>query len=324
MSAAAVPATPDVAIVIPTLRRPEALARALASAFGQVGLGGRTVEIVVVDNDPLGSAAPTVARLRPACPFALTSVAAPRPGVATARNAGVTATAAPLIAFLDDDQEAEAGWLAGLLAAGATTGADVVFGPIRGVAEGAPAWARAHLDAFFGRAGPDRDQLIDKPFGCGNALLVRATALPGPAPFDVAADQLGGEDDALFAALKARGGRFGWAAGAWVAEIAPPHRATMAYALKRAFAYGQGPSQDARGRGDWIGVARWMAIGAVQTLLWSAVSTALWLVRSPARARTMDRAARGLGKLLWMPGLEPRFYGAQELARLDRVSRSAA
>ncbi len=324
MSAAPVPATTDVAIVIPTLRRPEALARALGSAFRQKGLDRRVVEIVVVDNDPLGSAAATVARLSPDSPFPLTCVAAPRPGVATARNAGVAATVAPLIAFLDDDQEAEPGWLAALLVGQSATGADVVFGPIRGVAEGAPAWARAHLDAFFGRAGPDRAQLIDKPFGCGNALLVRATALPGPAPFDVAADQLGGEDDALFAALRARGGRFGWAAEAWVAEIAPPHRATMAYALKRAFAYGQGPSQDARGRGDWTGVARWMAIGIVQTLVWSAASTALWLARSPARAKAMDRAARGLGKVLWMPGLEPRFYGAQELARLDRISRSAA
>lgn len=312
-----------VAVVIPTLRRPDSLGRALRSVFAQTGLDAHAVEIVVVDNDPAGTAATPVNALRPDAPFSLAYVTAPRPGVATARNAGLAATDAPLIAFLDDDQEAEPGWLAALLSAQGATGADVVFGPIRGVAEGAPDWARAHLDAFFGREGPDEDRLIDKPWGCGNALLVRATALPGPAPFDVAADQLGGEDDALFAKVRAAGGRFGWAARARVSELAPPHRATMGYALRRAFAYGQGPSQEARARGDWAGVLKWMAVGLAQAALWSLASAALWLLRRPARARAMDRAARGLGKVLWAPVFEPKFYGAQELARLERLNRSA-
>ncbi|HEV7228317.1 glycosyltransferase family 2 protein [Brevundimonas sp.] len=314
----------QVAVVIPTLRRPESLTRALRSVFAQKGVEGHAVEIVVVDNDPAGTATAPVEALKPVSPFPLHYATAPHPGVATARNAGLAATDAPLIAFLDDDQEAGPGWLAALLAAQARTGADVVFGPITGVAEGAPAWARAHLDAFFGREGPQEDRLIDKPWGCGNALLVRATALPGPAPFDVAADQQGGEDDVLFARVKASGGRFGWAANARVSEIAPPHRATMAYALRRAFAYGQGPSQEARARGDWPGVIRWMAVGVVQTVVWSTASAGLWLLRRPARARAMDRAARGLGKVLWAPMFEPRFYGAQELARLERLSPSGA
>jgi len=313
-----------VAVVIPTLRRTDSLTRALRSVFGQTELEGYAVEIVVVDNDPAATAAAPVDALRPDSPFPLIYASAPRPGVATARNAGLAATGAPLIAFLDDDQEAGPGWLAALLGAQATTGADVVFGPITGVAEGAPAWARAHLDAFFGREGPSDDTLIDKPWGCGNALLVRATALPGPAPFDVATDQLGGEDDALFARVKDSGGRFSWAAHARVSEIAPPHRATMAYALRRAFAYGQGPSQEARARGDWPGVAKWMIVGAVQTLVWSAAAAGLWLLRHPTRARALDRAARGLGKVLWAPMFEPRFYGAQELARLEKLTPSGA
>ncbi|HEV2082784.1 MAG TPA: glycosyltransferase family 2 protein [Brevundimonas sp.] len=311
-----------VAVVIPTLRRPDSLARALRSVFAQENPDGHDVEIVVVDNDPARTASGPVEALRTESPFPLTLASAPNPGIATARNAGLAATAAPLIAFLDDDQEATAGWLAALIAAQARTAADVVFGPITGVAEGAPDWARGHLDDFFGRTGPADDRLIDKPWGCGNALLVRATALPGTEPFDVAADQLGGEDDALFAKVRAAGGRFGWAAAARVSEIAPPHRATMSYALRRAFAYGQGPSQEARLRGDWTGVGKWMAVGLLQTLLWSAASAVLWLLRRPSRARALDRAARGLGKVLWAPVFEPKFYGAPELARLERVSPS--
>jgi len=34
----------------------------------------------------------------------------------------------------------------------------------------------------------------------------------------------------------------------------------------------------------------------------------------------MDKAARGLGKIFWMRGLEPRFYGARELARLNATA----
>jgi len=307
----------DVAIIVPTLRRPESLERALRSLFAQTGVGERVSEIVVVDNDPVGSAAAMVEALAASSPWPLSYVHAPRPGVATARNAGLAATRSPLIAFLDDDEAASSGWLAALLKARTETGADAVFGPITGRAPDAPPWLKPYLERFFGREGPERTQVIDHPFGCGNSLMVRSTALPGPAPFDTGTDQAGGEDDALFAALAARGGRFGWAADARVEEFAPAHRATLKYAVARAFAYGQGPSQTAAAARDWPGVARWMAIGAVQTMVWGAASAALTVIASPKRAEMYDLTARGVGKLFWMRGFEPHFYGARELARLN-------
>ncbi|WP_374514296.1 glycosyltransferase family 2 protein [Brevundimonas sp.] len=311
----------DVAILIPTLRRPESLERALRSIFGQERVADRIVAIVVVDNDPTGSAAATVTRLRETAPWPLIYRHAPTPGVATARNAGLAATDAPLIAFLDDDEAASPRWLAALITALESTGADVVFGPIAGRAPEAKPWLRPYLERFFGRAGPDTVGLIDRPFGCGNSLMVRRTALPGEAPFSPASDQAGGEDDVLFAALAARGGRFGWAADAWVEEFAPSHRATLRYTLARAFAYGQGPSQTSAAARNWGAVGRWMIIGAGQTLVWGAVAAVLALARSPRRAEFYDRTARGIGKLLWMKGFEPHFYGARELARLDRTVR---
>ncbi|MFN3669557.1 MAG: glycosyltransferase family 2 protein [Brevundimonas sp.] len=309
----------DVAVIVPTLRRPESLERALRSLFAQTGVDARVSAIVVVDNDPGGSAAATVEGLRAGSPWTLTYVHAPKPGVATARNAGLAETDAPLIAFLDDDEAAAPDWLAALLKARDETGADAVFGPITGRAPEAQAWLKPYLERFFGREGPPRTQVIDHPYGCGNSLLTRGAALPGAAPFDVGADHAGGEDDALFAALAARGGRFGWAADAWVEEFAPAHRATLRYALARAFAYGQGPSQTAAAARNWPGVARWMAIGAAQAVVWGAASAALTLIRSPKRADMYDRTARGVGKLLWMKGFEPHFYGARELARLEAV-----
>ena len=310
-----------VAVIIPTLRRPEGLTRALESLFHQTGVADRLREIVLVDNDPAGTAAATVEALRGRSPWALVYRHAPVPGVATARNVGLQATDAPLIAFLDDDEVARADWLAQLLAGQAETGADVVFGPIQGRAPDAADWLKPYLEDFFGRNGPTSTRLIDQPYGCGNSLMVRRTALPGSAPFDTGADQAGGEDDALFAALSDRGGRFGWAAGAHVEEVAPAHRATLTYALSRAFAFGQGPSQTAAARRDWIAVMRWMLVGAVQMMLWSCAAVPYLVVRSPRRAWALDGAARGLGKLFWMKGLEPHFYGTRELARLDAAAR---
>ena len=307
----------DVAIIVPTLRRPESLERALRSLFAQTGVADRVAAVVVVDNDPLGSARTTVEAMLTHSPWRLNYQHAPVPGVATARNAGLASTDAPLIAFLDDDEAASPGWLAALLSAQTATGADVVFGPITGRACEAKPWLRPYLERFFGREGPAKSGLIDTPFGCGNSLMVRATALPGSTPFNVAADHAGGEDDALFAALKARGGRFGWAADAWVEEFAPAHRVTLRYALARAFAYGQGPSQTAAAGRDWVGVARWMIIGAAQAMVWGVAATALAVLRRPERVELYDRTARGIGKLFWMRGLEPHFYGSRELARLD-------
>lgn len=309
----------DVAVLIPTLRRPEGLERAVRSVLAQQDVAERLREIVVADNDPEASARPVVERLSDG-PLPIVWTHAARPGVATARNAGLAATDAPLIAFLDDDEAASPSWLAALLRTQAATEADVVFGPIRGRVPDGTGWTAAYLERFFGRDGPPTDQLIDEPFGCGNSLMVRATALPGPSPFDVLTDQAGGEDDALFAALASRGGRFGWAAEAWVDEFAPPHRATLRYALQRAFAYGQGPSQTAAAARDWPAVARWMAIGAAQAAVFSTASIMLTLVLHPKRAELYDRAARGLGKMFWMKGLEPHFYGARELQRLQRAA----
>jgi len=310
----------DVAVIIPTLRRPEMLERAVRSVLGQTGVASRLREIVVVDNDPQATARDVTTRLAAEASVPIIWRHAPRPGVATARNQGLAATTASLIAFLDDDEAASPDWLKALLSAQAQTGADAVFGPIRGRVPDGTGWTRSYLERFFSREGPDQTQLIDIPHGCGNSLLVRATALPGVAPFNAAADRSGGEDDALFAALKARGGRFGWAADAWVDEFAPPHRATLRYALARAFAYGQGPSQTAAAAREWPSVARWMAIGAAQTVVWGAAALGLTLIASPRRAELLDRCARGLGKLFWMKGFEPHFYGERELTRLNRQS----
>jgi glycosyltransferase involved in cell wall biosynthesis len=310
----------DLSIVMPTLRRPDSLARAIRSVLAQRGLDDLQIELVVVDNSPEGSAREGVAELGSSAPFPVRYVHEPSPGVATARNSGLARASGALIAFLDDDEEAHPGWLAALLAAHREHGADVTFGAIRGRVPEGSGWATAYLERLFSRTGPERSGVVVKPWGCGNSLMTRATALPGPAPFDTAMDQVGGEDDVLFSGLTDQGRRFVWAPDAWVWEHAAPHRATLGHAVQRAFTYGQGPSQTAAFRGDRLGVAKWMIIGAGQAAVYGAAAAVLWLLRHPRRADLLDRAAQGLGKVLWMPWFEFRFYGAAEVARSDAAA----
>lgn len=296
-----------ISILVPTFRRPESLRRALRS-LGRQQDGATLIEtIVVVDNAPEGSARELTAAFASDCDSPVVYVHEPKPGVATARNRGLAEIAAPHVAFLDDDETASPDWLQRLYAVHLRFEADVTFGPVRGVAPDAPSSARAYLERFFSRLGRAESGLTDEVWGCGNSLMKRATALAGAAPFDVACDQSGGEDDRLFARLRAEAGRFAWAADALVDEHAPAHRATVAYALRRAYSYGQSPSQLAAQRKRPIEVAKWMAIGAVQASVYAAAAAPLFLAGRPEAYPMADRAARGLGKAFWFKS--EGFYG---------------
>jgi hypothetical protein len=52
-----------------------------------------------------------------------------------------------------------------------------------------------------------------------------------------------------------------------------------------------------------------MGVGLGQTAVYGSVAIAKWLLGRPDRAAALDRAARGLGKVLWFPPFKPRFYG---------------
>ena len=301
----------EVAVLIPTLRRPESLDRTLRSLSLQTGRETLIDQVVVVDNSPEASARAVAQAWSASLP--ITFVHEPNPGVATARNAGLAVVSAPYVAFIDDDEEAPPHWLSALLATHKALDADVTFGPWRGQASAAADWKRPYLDAFFSRIGPDSSGLTDERYGCGNSLMTRATTLAGPAPFDPAYDQVGGEDDRLYQALDRRGARFAWSAEAWVWEHAPAHRCHIAYTLRRAFSFGQTPTTDCVHVGDWPGVARWMTIGLGQTFVYGTAAGLLWMMGSGRRLTMTDRAVRGLGKVIWW--VTPKFYGQAELTR---------
>jgi succinoglycan biosynthesis protein ExoM len=303
--------TVAVSIIIPTQRRPGPLALAAGSALAQAGVALTNVELVVVDNDAVPSAKAAVEVLAKQAPFPVVYVHEPRAGVAYARNAAMRAAKGQLIAFLDDDEEAPTTWLADLLAVRERYQADVVFGPVHARAPDTVGVHRAYLERFFSRLDPAAEGPIDHYYGCGNSLLRRAALTDPDQPFNLKRNHIGGEDDLLFGEMKAAGARFVWAPKAWVHEDPAPGRLSLRYTLARAFAYGQGPSEHCYSSSprNYAGVAKWMAVGVVQGAAFGALAGVKWLLRRPDRAETLDRAARGLGKVLWGKPFKIAFYG---------------
>jgi succinoglycan biosynthesis protein ExoM len=300
------------AVLIPTFRRNDGLTRALHSVFQQSVIAD---EIIVADNSPEAGARELVDTLKIEAPCPLVYVHAPEPGVANARNAGFAGAKAERIAQLDDDQTAEPSWLEALSAMADKTGAAVVFGPVRAAPGAASddAVSQAWAERLYARTPHLTDGVIDKPWGCGNSLVDRsACALPNPV-FDTLTNDIGGEDDLLFAEIAQRCGRFAWAGGAIVNEHVDPARVTRAALFKRSFAFGQGPSQTAADQHRWHGVALWMAIGLMQAALFGPAALLLDALKAGSprlRAQLLDRASQAVGKVIWLNRFAPRFYGA--------------
>ncbi|MEO1473286.1 MAG: glycosyltransferase [Pseudomonadota bacterium] len=306
-----------ITVVTPTFRRPGGLARAIRSVFAQTGApaeGG--FSIVVVDNDPAGSAAETLSQLATEAPAHITFTHAhePRAGVANARNTAMSIVKTRRVVFLDDDQTAPPGWLDALLAFHAQTPAAATFAPVETVLPEGIDSHHAYLKAFFARTHNCADGYIDRAYGCGNTMI-DLDLFTAPEPmFDTTMNETGGEDDVLFAAVARTGGRYAWCSTAPVFEHVPPTRARLDYTVMRAMSYGQGPCTYALKRSPprYDIVAVWVLIGLGKATLHGGLYALRWLIRDPKRAFSLDRAAQGWGKVIWRKDF--RIYGEAALS----------
>jgi GT2 family glycosyltransferase len=197
------------AVILPTAGRPAYLDVALASIVPQARALG--ADVLVVDDGPSAETREVAER------HGARYVAHDRSrGLNAARNTGARETTASLLAYVDDDVEVHAGWLASLIVADASQPADVgVFtGPIlaRFDDHPLPLCGRedppiTHLDL-----GPlDRD--CDHAWGAN--MAVRRSALQRVGLFDESRELYGDEQE-WQARLKDCGYRLRYVAGAAV------------------------------------------------------------------------------------------------------------
>jgi GT2 family glycosyltransferase len=123
---------PEIAVVVPTHQRRDLVLRLLASLAAQRLHPARFEVAVVCDGCTDGTASAALGYYGPTLARGLNLVveAQPRSGAATARNAGVRRTTAPLILFLDDDMIADPDLLARHLRAHRTSPGAIVLGAI--------------------------------------------------------------------------------------------------------------------------------------------------------------------------------------------------
>jgi glycosyltransferase involved in cell wall biosynthesis len=171
----------DFSVVIPTFRRPGLLNEAIASALGQVGV---SVEIVVVDDSPEGSAEIVTKELRDP---RITYLKNPNPtgGIPSiVRNLGWPRTTGSYVHFLDDDDLVPDGHYVAVKEEFSKQNVGLVFGRIEPFGTG-PAAQLTHERRYFANAA--RLSLASRRFGnkwaftgrmlFGNVLLVSSASV---------------------------------------------------------------------------------------------------------------------------------------------------
>lgn len=160
--------SPDFSVIIPTFRRPRELAEAIASCLRQCDV---SVEILVVDDSPEGSAEATVRGFRDSR-VGYTKNPMPTGGVpSVVRNIGWPLARGEFIHFLDDDDIVVEGHYAAARAAFATNPAiGLVFGRIEPFAQ-QPSDQLRHEQQYFGEAA--RKAALSGRFGSRLAFVGR-------------------------------------------------------------------------------------------------------------------------------------------------------
>jgi len=188
-------AAPDISIVVCTRDRPKRLEMCLRHLDR---LEYPRFEVVVVDNAPVHDAVRALLMARQSGGVTCRYVAEPRGGLSWARNAGIAAAAGDIIAFLDDDEEPDRDWLAGIAGGfarsdevGCVTGAILPARLDTRVQEwfersGGHSKGRGFLPAIFSGQGPQSPLFPLPPFGAGGNMAFRREALARIGGFDVA------------------------------------------------------------------------------------------------------------------------------------------
>jgi GT2 family glycosyltransferase len=238
---------PGISVVVPTRGRAAYLEVTLDSLRGQ-----RTdtpYELLVVD-DGAGDATPALAER-----FGARTI---RPGggrgLNAARNAGVRAAGAELIAFVDDDVLVPPGWVNALDEGAARhPDAEAFGGPIRPRFEG-------HAPRACGREDPPITALdlgpedVEAEVVWGANFAVRRSAFERVGEFDETFDRGHGDEEDWLLRLRAAGGKIVYLADAGLDHRRSPGDSGLGALSRAAYHRGRGARSTDRRRGAAPGV----------------------------------------------------------------------
>lgn len=230
--------TENVAICVATYKRPDGLRRLLRSLIALDPINGNPPTVVVIDNDPAGSAAAVIEEVAGENPeISFRYSVEIRKGISFARNRAIEeARDQTVLAFIDDDDEASPPWLKELLRVRNTYQAEVVGGPvIVAFEEPPPSWLSS--ERFF--------DLPRYPTGTpvgfvstANMLVEREVLERTGLSFDEDFAETGGSDALFSMEARLAGLDLVWADEAVVTEWMPPGRATVRWHVRRGYRIG--------------------------------------------------------------------------------------
>jgi succinoglycan biosynthesis protein ExoM len=300
-----------VSVCIATYRRTERL-RALLEDLARQSRPPE--QVVVVDNDPSGSARPLIEQLdaSAAAPFAIAYEVQPERNIALTRNITVTLANGDWLAFIDDDERAPQSWLQQLLEAAAAYGADGILAPVEPqLPANAPPWIRrGHFYDFPHLRSGQIVPLNRMRFG--NVLLRGDPLRAEPGPFDPSYGLSTGEDGDLLVRLARKGLRIIWCDEAIVWEPIETRRLSLRWLLMRALSGGQEfARQTVNGKYgpiNWSGRAVFFCRALLQLLAAAALAALSWPGGRHRAAHWLITASANLGKLSVFWGWRYRAY----------------
>lgn len=289
----------SVVIAVLTYKRPEDIGVALPRLLEQADSATMPCSVLVIDNDPEGSARTMVESFdAPNLSYANEK----HPGIAAARNRALAESAGhDLLVFIDDDEVPVADWLNLLLAQYAQSRTAAVAGPVISEFEQEPSEWVAAGEFFKRRRMPSGTPL--SVAATNNLLLDLRQVAALDLKFDERFGISGGSDTLFTRQLLQRGGAMVWCDEAVVIDRVPSNRLTRDWVLRRSLRSGN----------SWSRVAVEIAEGPAELLRTRTVLSARGGVRLAGglaryslgvvsraqhhRAKGLRTTARGVGML---------------------------
>lgn len=269
----------DISVVVCTYNRAAMLRTALASLYDLQTAGQFTYEVLVIDNNSSDDTPAVITAAAAESRAPLRGIRETRQGISPARNRGVREAHGKWLAFFDDDQLADSGWLRELFLFAREKSLRCVGGAVRlkrpdgcqrrlaptvRMLLGESLWSRSP-QPYVGRLNP----------GCGNLLLEKAL-FAEVGDFDESLAR--GEDTDLFRRLRSAGVASWYVPAALVDHLTPDERLTESYLFRLAERMGESIAQQqaadqsrVRFAATWLAKAARAYLGYAPLALASAV-----------------------------------------------------
>ncbi len=235
-------------IIVCTYNRCELLRKTLQSLVC-LSANEYRYEIIVIDNNSDDDPQVVVDDIRRKSGFDIKFCRETRQGLSHARNAGVRLASGEILAFVDDDEEADAEWLNEIVRTYdadkdiACTGGKII--PVFSDG-GAPSWYIPELSGFFG--GVDNGEsiceiIVGEGYLGGGNFSFRKDAITGDEPFNISLGRTGdsfytGEESELCIQFIQRGLKVYYNPRAITYHDVSAERLTRVHLFKRAFQSG--------------------------------------------------------------------------------------